>query len=116
MKNALRIVALALLVSMLAITLVSCSTISGTYESAEVLGVKTILEFNGKKLTTTVTNPVTKDVVTEGWYKIEDDKIYTWSNEEDYGDMDKAISADFGKGSDDDGKYITIGALKYYKK
>ncbi len=112
MKNALKIVAVVLVVATLAVMLVSCSKMSGTYESA--LGSNTLVfKMNGKVEIYAGEKEKDEEPIETLFYKIKDDKYYTWSDKEK---EDEAEGVSFKKGEDANGSYIEIGVLKYYKK
>lgn len=106
-KNIIKIAALALVVVMLAATLVSCGGLSGTYE-----GMGTEYTFKGSKVSIQVNvfganigDPI------EGTYKISGDKI-TLTFADDEGADKYSGTFDFEKGDD----YIKIGMVTYNKK
>ncbi len=114
MKNTLRVVSVLLVVSMLAVMLVSCGgKLSGTWMSGnENMGTK--LEFKGDVVKVSVyVLGVTKAEPSELHYKVEDGKYLTWAID---GDEEDAVSVSFVEGKDDNGKYIEIGGVKYYKQ
>lgn len=107
-RNIIKVAALALVLVMLAATLVSCGGLSGTYE-ASVIGTGASYTFKGNKVTiqakaigANIGEPV------EGTYKISGDEI-TITIE---GDSTYSGTFDFEKGEDT----IKIGIVEYKKK
>lgn len=123
-KNMVRIIAVALVVCMLSVMLVSCGTaLSGTYSGEAgffgLVGGTATYDFSGKKVTLTVTTEVlgfskTSDPI-EGEYSINEkedgSKTITFTFGEDGGDKYNGTFA-FAKG---DG-FIEISGVKFYKK
>lgn len=110
-KTFVRIAAVAVLVVMLACSLVACGGLSGTYATDETLGSGVSYTFKGKEVTIEVkVLGFTTELV--GEYSIDDDKI-TFTFDEDEEDASKYEgSFDFEKGDD----YIKIGGIKYEKE
>lgn len=116
MKNALKIAALVLVVATLAVMLVSCSKMAGTYTQT-TLGVTTntlVFKLNGKVETYAGEIEDKEEPLTVSYYKIKDDKIYTWDG--DKVKEDDAVGVSFNKGKDATGSFIEIAGIKYYKK
>jgi len=108
-KTFVRIAAVAVLVVMLACSLVACGGLSGTYSSGELLGSGVSYTFKGSKVTIDVSllGSVTSF---EGKYSIDGDKI-TFTFEDD--DAEK-YSGEFAFEKGDD--YVKIGLAKYEKE
>lgn len=114
MKKFIRVLALAMILSIACVTLASCSKLSGTYENNGFLGIgSTELTFKGNKIIVEM-----GEIEAEGTYKIDDDKItieFPDENEDDlsWGDIFLLLNGehDFEKGDD----YIKIGDTKYTK-
>ncbi len=102
-----KIIALVLVTVMLAMALVSCGGISGTY-SAEIIGSGAEYAFKGSKVTITPKLLGSYGDPIEGKYKIKDGKI-TITFEGDEEDSEYAGTYDFEQGEG----YIKIGAIKY---
>lgn len=101
MKKALKLLALAAVAAVVLSVLVSCgSGLNGTYESASVLGIKSVYTFKGD----TVTWSISGAAETTGTYKIDDDKITITVAGSD-------LSFSFAK----DGDKITIEGVEYTK-
>lgn len=116
MKKALRIISVLLVVSILTAMLVSCGgKLSGTWmKGDEQTGVK--LEFKGDVVKTTTYMTafgITSSSSSESHYKVEDGKFITWDID---GSEDDSLSVSFLEGKDDNGKYIEIAGIKYYKQ
>lgn len=123
-KNVVSIIAIALIVCMLCVSLVSCGTVlSGTYSGEAsffgLVGGTATYEFSGKKVTLTVTTEVlgfskTSDPI-EGEYSIAEKEdgtqTITFSFGEDGGDEYSGTFA-FAKGDN----FIEISGTKFYKK
>ena len=123
-KNVVSIIAIALIVCMLCVSLVSCGTVlSGTYSGEAsffgLVGGTATYEFSGKKVTLTVTTEVlgfskTSDPI-EGEYSIAEKEdgtqTITFSFGEDGGDEYSGMFA-FAKGDN----FIEISGTKFYKK
>ncbi len=116
MKNIIKIASLVLIISMMAVLLVSCGdTLSGTYvNETSLLGIvtKTTMEFDGHTVKTT-TEVAGVGTSVSSQYKVEDGKFYTWATD---GNEEEATYVSFNSGKDDGGKYIEIGGVKLYKK
>ncbi len=110
MKNAVRVMSVALVVVMLGALLVSCGTMfSGEY-SREVLGVTTTYEFKfGGKLIVTTESSLLGNNTIEGTYKIDGDEIIITTTS---GDKTVTDTHDFEKGD----SYIKIDGVQYDKK
>ncbi len=110
MKNsAVKIAALAIVISALAVSLASCGWLSGKYE-ASLLGQSVCYTFKGSNVTIDITLLGTVTSL-EGKYKIDGDKItLTFNNEEDDASSYEGTYT-FEKGED----YIKIGVVKYTK-
>ncbi len=100
-KSLIRLLTLTLVIIMVATIVSACSSISGKYESAEVLTVKTTYEFSGKNYTKTVSSAISSTPST-GTYSVKDGYIY-------FDDSETGLS--FEKGSD----YIKIAGVTYTK-
>ncbi len=116
MKNTLRLVSVLLVVCMLTVMLASCGgKLSGTWmKGDEQNGVK--LEFKGDVVKTTTYLTIfgaTTSSSSESHYKVEDGKFITWEID---GSEDDSLSVSFLEGKDDNGKYIEIAGVKYYKQ
>lgn len=113
MAKITRIIAVALVVALVCLTLASCG-LSGTYKNNGAWGLgATELEFKGSKVTITM-----GDVEATGKYEINDDKItITLDNADDdnlsWSDVLNGFNGthSFEKGDD----YIKIGSTKYTK-
>ena len=111
MKKTLSIISLVLVTAIMTVMLVSCGGLSGKYVAKAGIGglsAEASYEFSGdtytyKGLMTT----------TEGKYAVEDDKIFFWDAED--GSKEDSVGVPFNKGSDDNGSYIEIAGVKYYK-
>ncbi len=124
MKKIISTVLLCVLLVSSVFTLASCNMISGTYEGEVNLVITTYklsYEFKGDKVT--ITSKL-GSISTEAnaTYKIGEkengDKTITFT----YGDGEKAdgaaeggVALSFNQGSDNDGKYIEIAGIRYYK-
>ena len=112
MKKTIRLLSLSLVAVMMALALTAClGGLSGKYVAKAGIGglsAETSYEFSGDSYThnsifTTET----------GKYAVEDNKIYFWGADETRED---AQGTSFNKGSDNNGSYIEIGGVKYYKE
>ena len=112
MKKSVKVLALALVVVMLCVSLVSCGKkLSGEYE-ATILGSGVVLEFEGKKVTYTAKVLGVEAASVEGEYSIKGDEI-TLSFGEDDKDAKKLNGTfDFEEGDD----YIKIGEFGKFEK
>ena len=54
----------------------------------------------------------TLGITTSGKFAVEDNKIYFWGENETRED---ANGTSFNKGSDNEGSYVEIGGIRYYK-
>lgn len=114
MKKFIRVLAIAMILSIACVTLASCAKLSGTYENNGFWGIgSTELTFKGNKIIVEM-----GEIEAEGTYKIDDDKItieFPDENEDDlsWGDIFLLLNGehDFEKGDD----YIKIGDTKYTK-
>ena len=112
MKKLTKVLALAVVASMLCLVLASCGGLSGKYE-ADALGLAgATYEFKGNKVTITV-DVVGFEKSFEGKYKLvkEDDKQKIEFTFEDAEAEKYTGSFSFEKGED----YIKIGGVKYKK-
>ena len=124
MKKTVRLLSVLLIVSMLAISLASCTTLTGTYSATLDLAIyetTTTYEFGlfGKVTRTVVEKAVVGDpttVVTEGKYEIAEDP----ENAEElvitltFGD--ESTTSSFVQGEENGVKYIKIGGIQYNKE
>jgi len=110
-KTFVRIAAVAVLVVMLACSLVACGGLSGTY-SASALGLAgASYTFKGSNVTIEV-GALGFTTEIEGKYSIDGDEI-TFTFDDDEEDASKYEGTfDFEKGDD----YIKIGGVKYEKE
>ena len=117
MKQTIKLVSLLLAIAMLATLFISCAAMTRTYAKGDKengIWLELDLAKGTVKTTTYVTVfGVTSSTNTEQYYKIADGKYYVW-------DMDKteddALSFSFNEGKDNDGTYIEIGGIKYYRQ
>ena len=116
MKKSIKIVAVAMVVLMLCLSLASCGkTLTGEYESDAGLFGKTSYEFSGKTVKISYTSILGTVNSIEGEYSIDDDEItFTFEDvdeekEEDAKKLDGTFT--FEEGED----YIKIGNFKYEK-
>lgn len=117
MKKVVKILSIVLVASILATLLISCAAMTRTYAKGDKengVWLEMDLQKGIVKTTTYVTVfGVTSSTSTEQYYKIADGKYYAW-------DMDKteddALSFSFNEGEDDNGAYIEIGGIKYYRQ
>ena len=104
------------LIVVMMLSLVACSGIRGTYKSTEIAGVYVTYTFSGSKVTFKSVNPILKDIVVEGTYKIDGDKItLTW--EED-GSVFSSIASLIANGTvsyEKTEKGIKIAGMEYTK-
>ncbi len=116
MKNALKVLALVMVVTTLCLTFASCGKLSGKYATEEVLGSSTTLEFKGSKVTVTFKLLSKELAPVEGKYSIKDDEItFTFDAQEDE-DLKTALNA-FAKPVkfEKDGDTLKIGGVSYKK-
>ena len=112
MKKTVRILAVAMIATMLCLILASCGkTLSGKY-SAELLGTGATYEFKGSKVTVTAKVLGAEAVTIEGTYKIKDDKITLTFDGDDEDAKKYSGTLDFEEQEDGD---IKIGISEYKK-
>ena len=128
MKTMIKVMSVSLAVLMLAMMLVACDTLSGsysrTYESEGFLGwgkgsYTETYEFSGKKVTKTVDATIgseTKSTTTTGTYELTDDGkiVITWDKDVETSEGQASSSKStytFDKGDD----FILIDGDKYTK-
>ena len=104
MKNAIKILALSLVLVMVVATLVSCGIPNGKYVLEDSDGA-IYLEIKGKEITRTVAYD-DRSMSTTFTYEIDGDKIILTNSDGDTQEFDY----------ERDGKTITIGELKYTKE
>ena len=125
-KTIMKIVALSLVAVMMCVLLASCGGPSGEYGSDDYT-----LKFSGSKVTVSWKG-FTQSYEMKGKFEMgkddEGNKTITFTMEETEGESmlgdaayagAKAIfdgTKSYNAGSDDDGKYIEIGGLRFYKK
>lgn len=108
-KTIIRISAFTLVLTFLAIALVSCGGLSGKYESS-IIGTGAAFTFKGSKVTLDIMVLGSISSI-EGKYKIDGDKI-TLAYEGDDKEADRYEGTfTFERGDD----YIKIGGVKYTK-
>ncbi|MBP5294021.1 MAG: hypothetical protein J6023_07855 [Clostridia bacterium] len=111
MKNAVRVIALSLVVVMACLFLASCG-LSGKYE-ATIAGTGVSLEFKGSKVYIQYKIlGATSDEKYEAKYKIDGDKITITVENKD--DKSQSLDGTFDFKKNDDGS-ITIGGVTYKK-
>lgn len=109
MKNTMKVLALVMALVVVTGVLASCSSISGTYGTDEILGSGATYTFKGSKVTIT-TKILGFEKSFEGSYKIKDGMItFTFENSE-ADEYSGEFSFEKGDG------YIKIGGVKYNKK
>ena len=116
MKKSIKIVAVAVAVIILAMSLVSCDLfgkkLDGKYETESMFGIKTSLTFDGKnvKYSTTIGGKV---ISQEGTYKIDDDTItFEWVDDEGEPLEDAYLEGEYVFEEKDNGDII-IGTTEY---
>ena len=116
MKKSIKIVAVAMVVLMLCLSLASCGkTLAGEYESDAGLFGKTTYKFSGKTVKISYTSVLGTVNSIEGEYSIEDDEItFTFEDvEEDKEDDAEQLEGTFTFEEGED--YIKIGNFQYDK-
>ena len=109
MKNTMKVLALVMAVVVVTGVLASCSSISGTYGTGEVLGSGATYEFKGSKVIIT-TKIFGFEKSFEGKYKIKGDTITFTFGDSEVDEYAGEFSFEKGDG------YIKIGGVKYNKK
>ena len=111
-----KIISLSLVLVLLALCLVSCSTIGGKYSQYPpgTAEPTVTLHFTrgGKIHVYAGEYGLFKDPIDTIYYKIDGDTIYTWN---DHTKEEYSKGTDFEKGKDETGSYIKIGKVLYYK-
>ena len=117
MKKTIKLVSLVLALAILATLMISCAAMTRTYAKGDKengVWLEMDMAKGIVKTTTYVTVfGVTSSSSIEQYYKIADGKYYVWDLEET---EDNALSFDFNEGKDNDGTYIEIGGMKYYRQ
>ena len=117
MKKTISAVLVAILLVSSIFVLASCGGLSGTYKSGT-----TSLEFSGDKVTIKFDLGVVATTSTANYKLGEDDngnRTITFTYDEGQKEnsvLKNGIALPFNEGSDDNGKYIQITVLKFYKQ
>ena len=123
MKKIISAVLVCMLLACMLFSLASCGkTLSGEYKGTGLVSGLTY-KFSGNNFELSV-NLVVTTVTVEGTYTIEKNEDDKWEiafdlpeDEENADDVSKYIGTfSFNEGSDDNGKYIEIGGVKYYRQ
>ncbi|GEM_PF-553519 len=117
MKKMVRILAVAMVTVLLSLALVSCGGPSGTYgDKSGLAGVQ--YTFSGSKVTVTAA-VLGFEKSFEGTYKMgkddEGNKTITFTFESDDASAYSGTLS-YGEGKDDNGSFITLGGVSYYKQ
>lgn len=124
-KTAIKVVALSLAALMMCVMLVSCfNTPMGTYEKDGIS-----LTFSGEKVELSYGKDDSKKTTVEGTFEMGEDEDGNPTIKIDLPEPSSLLDVEYGiiratlvgeksynKGSDNNGDYIEIGSVKYYKK
>lgn len=125
MKKAIRIISIALVIIIVGTMLASCSKmLSGTYTASiggDLAGLKTSYTFSGNRVTKTTTGSLIGSSSTteiKGKYEIKEatdgTQSITFTFESD--GSTTTSTETFSEGKDDNGAFVVIGGVTYYKK
>ena len=117
MKKVLSVIAVAMLTVMLCMSLTACGALNGTYGDASgLVGVE--YKFSGSNVEVTY-GVVGFTKTTKGTYKTEKDSDGNNTITFTFEDSDASKyqgTYSFNTGKDDNGEFIVIGGVTYYKK